>query len=60
MSEVDISEFAARFKIVCRRCGGEGTLDITESEDYGGETGISPGTISVGCPSCGADWFESI
>lgn len=55
-------EIRRRFKLVCRRCGGEDvSVDITEGTDYGGETGWSPGTFSMGCNTCGQnDLCESI
>jgi hypothetical protein len=62
MDDGELDDFKARFKIVCRKCGGENvTLDVEEGTDYGGETGYSPGTLSFGCPDCKAnDWFASI
>ena len=58
----DEEDLLVRFKIVCRKCGSENTvLDIEQGQDYGGETGYSPGHITIGCNHCKAnDFYMSI
>lgn len=58
----DAEELMQRFKIVCRKCGSENTvIDIEEGMDYGGQTGYSPGHITIGCNDCKQnDFYMSI
>lgn len=48
-----LEQFRQRFRLVCQRCGStNGVLDLEQGIDYGGETGYSPGHITVGCNAC--------
>lgn len=46
-------EIQAAFRLVCKKCGSENVvIDVDQGIDYGGETGYSPGHITIGCNDC--------
>lgn len=51
MSEAE--RIKAAFELVCKKCGSDDVvIYIEEGVDFGGETGYSPGYISIGCNGC--------
>lgn len=53
MDDEDMAEFRTQFKIVCRKCGSEDVVTRVElAIDYGGDTGVQPGSFSAGCNTC--------
>ena len=49
----DEDKIKEAFKLVCKKCGSEDiAIDIEQGVDYGGETGYSPGHITLGCNAC--------
>lgn len=53
MDDKDLKNFRMQFKIVCRKCSSEDVvIDVQEAIDYGGETGVQPGSFSAGCNAC--------
>jgi hypothetical protein len=53
MGDYDAEKLKGAFKLICLKCGSEDVvIDIEDGIDYGGETGWSPGCISIGCNAC--------
>lgn len=51
--ESNWQEIRQAYKLVCLKCGSEDVVvDVTESGDWGGETGYSLGSLSIGCNAC--------
>jgi len=49
----EAEEIQTRFRLICRECGSENVvIDFEQGIDYGGETGYSPGHLTIGCNDC--------
>lgn len=58
MEKTALEELLTKFKLVCCKCGSENVVADCESGiDYGGETGWSSGSFTVGCNDCQANDF---
>lgn len=49
-----LEELRTKYHLVCTACGKHENVvvSVMEDEDYGDETGIQPGYVTVGCNDC--------
>lgn len=52
MEKRDLEQIQAKYRIVCRKCGGENVLVDYEGEHHYSEHTVSGATLSLRCPDC--------